>query len=182
MLLAKDWSGQDLTGWLASEKLNGCRVEWDGSYFWTRHGNRVNAPAWFTKGLPRCRVNGEIHAGRGVGFGNNNSAYKVASNAVRLGGNWFDEMDGGEPLRFTALYLSGAPGNWHARQLAATAIKGCRHADAVETRVLSQRGDLVRFMSWLRKIGAEGGMFVNPNGGGNAGRTGDLLRWKFLKD
>jgi len=36
MTLAVDWHGHTLIdGWLASEKLNGCRAYWDGSGFWT---------------------------------------------------------------------------------------------------------------------------------------------------
>lgn len=183
MLLARDWRGEPLLGWFASEKLNGCRVEWDGEVFWTRHGNVVEAPRWFTKGLPKTRINGEIHAGRGIGFGNDNSAYKVAMTAVRHGGDWFNECDDCQPIRFTALYLPDAAGNWHQRQVAtAGAVRGCANADAIESFRLERTGDLSRFMQRLHRLGAEGGMFVNPNGGQHCGRSGDLLRWKFGRD
>lgn len=183
MLLAVDWQGEPLLGWLASEKLNGCRVEWDGEVFWTRNGNIVDAPKWFTRGLPKCRINGEIHAGRGFGFGNDNSAYKVAMTAVRHGGDWFNECDDCNPIRFTALYLPEAEGNWHTRQIAtARAVKGCANADAINCLHLTKTGDMANMLANIRNAGGEGAMFVNPRGGSEYGRTGDLLRFKFSRE
>ena len=181
MILARDLTSQWVGGWQFSEKLNGCRVEWDGKLFWTRSGHPVDAPRWFTKGLPRCRINGEIHAGRGRGLGNHNSAYKVASNAVRLGGDWFHETDDGEPLRFTALFLPEAAGNWAARQRAvARAVRGRHHADAIRHgRVRDDNRHYAEILLQHVRLGSEGVMFLNPDGGGEQGRTGELLRVKF---
>jgi DNA ligase-1 len=65
MMEGRNWAGQDPTGWLMSEKLRGCRAEWSGSALWSKSGNRIDAPAWFTAGLPRGhRLSGEIYAGR----------------------------------------------------------------------------------------------------------------------
>ena len=65
MTLAVDLSGESrIDGWLASEKLNGCRAYWTGKEFFTRGGNVIHAPAWFTKGLPDLHLDGEINAGR----------------------------------------------------------------------------------------------------------------------
>lgn len=178
MLLAVDWQGESLAGWLATEKFNGCRVEWDGESFWTRNGNRVDAPKWFTKGLPRCRINGEIHAGRGVGVGNHNTAYKLAMRAVVHGADWFTYA-----IRFTALYAYDVSGNWAKRQAATVrAVRGCHHAEAVKPVVMSRDGsDLTKLMVGLRSGNAEGAMFLNPNGNADFGRTGDLLRIKFCE-
>lgn len=54
----------DPAGWLASEKMDGCRAYWDGRQFWTRGGNVIMAPAWFTRGLPASHLDGEIWAVR----------------------------------------------------------------------------------------------------------------------
>ena len=44
MTLAVDMrGGRSVAGWLASEKLNGCRAYWDGRQFWTRGGHPVGA-------------------------------------------------------------------------------------------------------------------------------------------
>jgi DNA ligase 1 len=61
-----DWSGQDLAGWWLSEKLDGWRAYWSGSEFITRQGNPLNAPAWFTEGMPTQPLDGELWAGPGT--------------------------------------------------------------------------------------------------------------------
>ena len=66
MTIGSDYhAGVDPTGWPVSEKLNGCRAYFDGSQFWTRGGNVIAAPDWFTAGLPGVPLDGEIWAGRG---------------------------------------------------------------------------------------------------------------------
>lgn len=52
MMHGENWRGQHLTGWIATEKFRGCRAYWDGSRLWSRGGDIIDAPAWFTKGLP----------------------------------------------------------------------------------------------------------------------------------
>ena len=47
-------------GWLVSRKFNGVRLWWDGVALWTREGNRITAPAWFTRGLPAMPLDGEL--------------------------------------------------------------------------------------------------------------------------
>lgn len=66
MTLLRDWNGNtDLTGWLASEKFDGCRAFWDGFNLWTRSGRKIKAPRSFKAQLPQgFRLDGEIWAGR----------------------------------------------------------------------------------------------------------------------
>jgi len=55
----------DYTGWWVSEKLDGVRAYWDGTYLMSRNGNTFHAPAWFTSGLPKDQtLDGELFAGR----------------------------------------------------------------------------------------------------------------------
>ncbi|MCA9710804.1 MAG: WGR domain-containing protein, partial [Myxococcales bacterium] len=60
LLLAHRWEQQDPTGWLMSEKLDGVRAYWDGDRFLSRLGNAYLAPKWFTEGLPRFPLDGEL--------------------------------------------------------------------------------------------------------------------------
>jgi DNA ligase-1 len=48
-----------------SEKYDGVRGYWDGRQLWTRGGERITPPAWFTAGLPPTPMDGELWAGRG---------------------------------------------------------------------------------------------------------------------
>ncbi len=179
MTLATDFRGQSsLVGWIASEKLNGCRAYWDGKQFWSREGNWVAAPHWLTRDLPDCHLDGEIHAGRGVGHGNNNAGYKVAMTAVVQGGKWWDEIGpDGLPIRFTAFDAPTIDGDWAFRHLAASIVQ---ELDVVKSAVIRDPRHLVEYMLTLRSVNAEGAMFRNPDEiGYHAGRTGSLLRWKF---
>jgi DNA ligase-1 len=178
MTLAVDMVGdRRVVGWLASEKLNGCRAFWDGRQFWTRAGNVIAAPKWFTRGLPAGPLDGEIHAGRGVGIGNDNSAFKIASNAVRLGGSWFEHPD----LKFAAFDFPELKSGWLSRMAEARkAVRGCACATAVRVTILKDIHHFCAYLTGLRQLGAEGGMFRNPEAMGyEFGRSENLLRFKF---
>lgn len=57
--------GITLADYWVSEKLDGVRGYWDGSALWTRGGNPIHAPAWFTADWPKIPLDGELWAGRG---------------------------------------------------------------------------------------------------------------------
>lgn len=68
VLLAKIWNDAiDPTGRLMSEKLDGVRAYWIAKMkkLFTRDGNEIKAPAWFTAGFPTFDVDGELWGGRG---------------------------------------------------------------------------------------------------------------------
>ena len=54
-----------LADYWVSEKYDGVRGYWDGKALWTRGGERVAAPAWFTAGWPNVALDGELWAGYG---------------------------------------------------------------------------------------------------------------------
>ena len=177
MTLAVDMTGlEPVEGLLASEKLNGCRAFWDGKQFWTRSGNIIAAPKWFTRGLPGVPLDGEIHAGRGVGISNDNSGFKIASAAVRFGGKWFDNPD----LQFSVFDFPGAQTIWAKRMAEArTAVRGTLHSAVRVTRIADIH-HFVRYLTALRKLGAEGAMFRNPEiTRYEIGRSENLLRFKY---
>ena len=61
ILLAESWDGVvNVEGWWISEKLDGVRAYWDGTQFLSRQGNRYLAPDWFTAGLPKHPLDGEL--------------------------------------------------------------------------------------------------------------------------
>ena len=66
LMLAKAYRpGTALQDYWLSEKYDGVRGYWDGSRLWTRGGQPVNAPAWFTANWPKVPMDGELWAGRG---------------------------------------------------------------------------------------------------------------------
>ena len=51
----------NVAGWLMTEKLDGMRGYWDGRQLWTRRGNPIYTPRWFTAGLPKdATLDGEL--------------------------------------------------------------------------------------------------------------------------
>jgi len=64
-MLAKNYEGQDPTGWLISEKLDGVRAIWNGETFISRNGKELFAPEWFKAGLPSFPLDGELFIARG---------------------------------------------------------------------------------------------------------------------
>ena len=57
--------GVDLSRYWVSEKFDGVRGYWDGHHLWTRGGERVRVPAWFTRNWPDVPMDGELWAGYG---------------------------------------------------------------------------------------------------------------------
>ena len=68
-------SGTTLVGYWVSEKLDGVRGYWDGTQLWTRGGQRITPPAWFTAGWPSTALDGELWAGH--------AAFAAAVSTVR---------------------------------------------------------------------------------------------------
>jgi DNA ligase-1 len=64
-----------LEGYWVSEKFDGVRGYWDGAQLWTRGGQHITPPAWFTAGWPKVPMDGELWAGR--------SAFANAVSTVR---------------------------------------------------------------------------------------------------
>lgn len=59
LMLATDYRGSgDVSTYWVSEKLDGVRGRWDGRQLWTRGGQRISAPAWFTANRPGSRRSG----------------------------------------------------------------------------------------------------------------------------
>lgn len=171
MTLAVDWHGEDVRGWFVSEKIEDCRVMWDGCEFWTRHGNIVPAPRWFKRGLPKCRIDGGIWAGRGK--------FQQASKAVRLGGNWFSDV----PLQFVPFDFPDMAGGWEVRIAEANrAIR--RSACGAELRFhrIGGAADWFKVIKAIAPLGGEGVMFRSPEVTRyETGRSRGLLRFK-IKD
>src|SRR5690625_3135841 len=57
--------GVDLSRYWVSEKFDGVRGYWDGHQLWTRGGERVRVPHWFTRDWPDVPMDGELWVGYG---------------------------------------------------------------------------------------------------------------------
>jgi DNA ligase 1 len=56
----KIYKEQNINGWYMSEKLDGIRGYWDGKSLYTKNGNLIHIPAYFTKNFPAFPLDGEL--------------------------------------------------------------------------------------------------------------------------
>ena len=81
LILAGEYSGQDVHGWAMSEKLDGVRAYWDGHQLISRAGHPFHPPAGFLADYPPWPLDGELYSTRG--------AFEHISGSVRRAdGDW----------------------------------------------------------------------------------------------
>ena len=168
--LAHSWTPRvDPTGMLLSEKLDGMRALWHEGRLWSRQGNALHAPPYFTAALPRSTtLDGELHCGRG-GFSATVSVTRAQTDVEE---KW-------RGVQFAVFDAPQAPGGFAARLAAAEAAlaEGRREAAAgggapvVEAfasilphRVCAGPEDLALQLQAMVQSGGEGLMLRNPGG------------------
>jgi len=174
VLLAHVWENDvDLKGWWMSEKLDGVRAYWDGKRFLSRLGNVYNAPGWFTQGLPKTPLDGELWVGR--------KKFQRCVSIVRRQeehDEWrevkylvFDAPDHGRPFEERLQYLQSymaehAPeyASYHSHEI-------CRGTDHMRDELRRVEG-----------LGGEGLMMRRPGSSYEVGRSYTLLKVKSFHD
>lgn len=166
MTLGTDYAGQRVIGWLATEKVEDVRAYWDGSALWTREGNRIEAPAWFTDGLPKgFALDGGAWCGRG--------RFEEARAAVQYG-RWT------RACRFAVFDAPGVVGGYPERLAAARGrLLASPHAFTVEAKPIRSRSALASMLADVLNGDGEGLMLRNPAViRYEHGRTKNLLKLK----
>ena len=65
LLKLSEYKGQNVGGWLASEKLDGVRAYWDGRNLLSRNGKILAAPEGWSAHFPSFALDGELYTARG---------------------------------------------------------------------------------------------------------------------
>ena len=104
-----------LADYWVSEKYDGVRGYWDGQQLWTRGGERIVAPAWFTADLPTQPLDGELWAGRG--------RFKETVSTVR---SQTPDDKAWREIRFMVFDLPTEPGDFTAAWRGCAACCRCR--------------------------------------------------------
>ena len=65
LLKLSKYKGQNVGGWLASEKLDGVRAYWDGRNLLSRNGKIIAAPGGWSTYFPPFALDGELYTARG---------------------------------------------------------------------------------------------------------------------
>lgn len=159
------YNGQDVTGWIATEKLDGVRAYWDGSNMWTRGGHAVDLPRLWRENLPKWSIDGELFAGYDM--------RRLAVRAVRYGSfdpsvkfygfdlPWLTSAEYEERLRFqnSMAFPSSFMG-----QLPMITIENLSHAEKLRDEIKAK--------------GGEGLMLRHPELEYRPGRTDKMLKLK----
>ena len=65
LLKLSEYKGQNVGGWLVSEKLDGVRAYWDGRNLLSRNGKILAAPEGWSAHFPSFALDGELYTARG---------------------------------------------------------------------------------------------------------------------
>ncbi|VTU29380.1 DNA ligase [Variovorax sp. PBL-H6] len=166
--------GMPLADYWVSEKYDGMRGYWDGRQLWTRGGERVAAPAWFTAVLPAVPMDGELWAGRGRFAETVSTVRDQAPNDTA----WRN-------IRFMVFDLPARPGDFTARLAALRKLLPLKDASWVVPVPQVQAGTHEELQALLDKtvrMGGEGLMLHRGASAYRGERSADLLKFKPYED
>ena len=171
MMLAQGYRpGDPVSIYAVSEKYDGLRGYWDGRALWTRGGEPVAAPAWFTAGWPAQALDGELWAGRG-GF----------ERAVGVARRKTPDEAGWRRMRFMIFDLPAHGGEFRQRYAALRTLvppSPTGWAQPVAQSSIAEPAVLDRLLRETVRAGGEGLMLHRWNAYHRAGRSADLLKYK----
>lgn len=175
LMHAKHWpAGHDPRPYLVSEKLDGVRAIWDGQSLRFRSGLPIAAPAWFTAGLPKTSLDGELWLGRG--------RFDELSGTVRkklpVEAEW-------RQLRYLVFDLPGATGSFAERARRIQMLLTETNQPWLQAVTQSRLPDAASLQALLKqtvKEGGEGLVLHQANALWSPGRSDALRKLKPLPD
>jgi DNA ligase 1 len=174
-LLAQNYSSKvDPTQYLVSEKLDGVRAFWDGQQLYFRSGRVIHAPVWFTAGLPKQMLDGELWIGR--------KTFERLSAAVRRQQPQDEEW---KSIRYQVYELPNAAGDFSERYSKLQSI--VKDTNTAWLQVLPQQrvtdqAALQALLAQTVKAGGEGLMLHRADAPWKTGRSDVLLKLKPQQD
>lgn len=165
MMHGVDYLGEDVKGWLMSEKLEGCRAYWDGSVMWSRGGKVIAIPETMRAALPAGIIlDGEIHAGRG--------GFETARQAVQ-----YNRWRPG--IYFSAFDAPGVPGRFEDRYSYIANLLPYEGVVNFVQHIECQGIDsALLFMSTIQDDSGEGVVLRDPDNFYHPGCTNQILKLK----
>lgn len=165
MMHGEEWAGEDLAGWLLTEKMDGCRAFWDGKTLWSRGGIAAKIPTSWARDLPSTPLDCELYDGIG-------GVYRCGA-ALKYG-RFSPEM---QLIVFDA---PEATGSWVERlQFAAMAVKGSSVAVTAEITPCNGNAHALEIMQNIKTRGGEGLMARKAELAYRPGRTREMLKVKY---
>lgn len=167
-MLAKNYDGRDVTGWMMSEKLDGVRALWDGENLTSRNGNVFAAPDWFKAILPAMPLDGELYIDRQM--------FQTTVGIVRKKTPNDTEWS---RIQYKVFDAQTQPGGFDRRIASArAALAGNSVAQVIEQTTCTGKYHLDALFADLVAKGAEGLMLRRPHSAYEQKRTDSLLKYK----
>lgn len=174
MLATRYAEGVDVREYWVSEKLDGVRGYWDGAALYTRGGNRITPPRWFTRGWPAEPIDGELWIARG--------RFEEVSALVRTAApdpaRW-------QEVRFMAFDLPAHPGAFQARLRELRALvreSGSEWLGVIDQVRVADVDELDSMLAGVEAGGGEGLMLHHRESRYRHGRSEGLLKYKSHDD
>ncbi len=173
-LALKDFPDLDVTGYWASEKLDGVRAFWDGQEFVTSHGNVYVAPEWFKEGLPAHPLDGELWMGRKM--------LQKTISVVKSG-----PSDRWKDVTYLVFDHPTHTGTYEQRQEFLQVLERdsiCKYMRVVKQSTVHSAAHLRVLLDEVLALGGEGLMLCKPGGlyVGTRSRTENILKVKQFTD
>lgn len=159
--------------YFVSEKLDGMRGYWDGKNLYSRQGNKINAPTWFTMHWPNTPLDGELWIERNS-FQRLMSCIKSANNS----NCW-------QTIRFYLFDIPLHQGNFEQRITAMElAIKQSPspYLALIKQYKVNTIQALESRLTQITKQGGEGLMLHKSTAFYKIGRNSDLVKLKTHQD
>jgi len=157
-----------------SEKYDGVRALWDGKQFISRGGNIYHAPAWFIEDFPEQQLDGELWIAR--------QTFELLVSTVR---DKKPDDEAWRKVKFMVFDMPDISASFDKRLIILNellAVTNISWLQAVEQIKLKNHDELMRHLTKLTKLGAEGLMLHKGASHYRAKRSGDLLKVKPYED
>ena len=174
LLRLSEFKDQNVSGWLASEKLDGVRAYWDGENLLSRQGKKLNAPLSFTKNFPKFALDGELYA----------KELKFEEIQASVMDKLPDEKAWSR-LKFHVFDVPEASGGLLTRlEILAKFLKNEPNENLIIIKQIKMRNN-AQFLKFTEEIiakGGEGAVVREPNAPYERKRSKNALKFKKFKD
>ncbi len=164
---------QNITGWLMSEKLDGIRGYWDGEKLYSKNGNPINPPLWFTANFPPFPLDGELWSKR-----DDFEAIQATVLDHIPSKNW-------ENITYNIFEVPEAKGDFLMRLGSAKewfATRPNKHINIVKQIVCKDEEHLQNYLNEIIALKGEGVIVKNGTEPYHTGRSPHILKVKKAQD
>ncbi|QGM80211.1 DNA ligase [Otariodibacter oris] len=172
LMLLRQYTNQNIEGWVMSEKLDGVRGYWDGKQLLSRQNYPLNPPEFFTKGFPPFPIDGEIFSERGK--------FAEISSIVRS-----NHSTGWKKLKLHVFDVPNAKGDLFARLAVLQHYLNDNSSDYIEIIPqipIENKHHLQQFFEHIQEMKGEGVVLRSPNANYVHGRSSQILKLKAVFD